>query len=66
MRVDRVFNGDKSVLIRPRKPIYFSVMDNYIATLNPTTFLQYGIEKLLYFPEVLFLLQIAPEKVQKW
>lgn len=70
MRVDRVFNGEKSVLIRPREPISFSVMDDYIATINPYFFLQFGIEKLLYFTEIRayekFFISLPIEKVQKW
>lgn len=70
MRVDRVFNGEKSVLIRPREPISFSIMDDTKAIINPTTFLQYGIEKLLYFTEIRafenFVLPLKIEKVKKW
>lgn len=70
MRVDRVFNGEKSVLIRPREPISFSIMDDLNAIINPTAFLQFGVEKLLYFTEVrahenLFL-SLKVEKVKKW
>lgn len=70
MRVDRVFNGEKSVLIRPREPISFSLMDDFIATINPTPFLQYGFEKLLYFTEIRasekFFLSLTIEKAKKW
>ena len=70
MRVDRVFNGEKSLLIRPREPITFPLMDSYTATLNPTSFLQYGFEKLLYFTEIRghenFFKSLDIEKVQKW
>ncbi|MFX0034343.1 MAG: hypothetical protein ACFE9I_01725 [Candidatus Hermodarchaeota archaeon] len=70
MRVDRVFNGVKSLLIRPREPISFSLMDDLIAIINPTPFLQYGVEKLLYFTEVRgfehFLLPLKIEKALKW
>lgn len=70
MRVDRVFNGEKSILIRPREPITFSIMDNLIATVNPSAFLQYGFEKLLYFTEIRafenFLIHLNIEKAQKW
>lgn len=70
MRVDRVFNGEKSLLIRPREPITFSLMDNLTATINPTSFLQYGFKTLLYFTEIrgyeTFFLSLTPEKAQKW
>ena len=49
MRVDRVFNGERSVLIRPKEPIYFSVTEDLSAIINPRPFLQLGFEKLLYF-----------------
>jgi len=70
MRVDRVFNGEKSVLIRPRAPISFSIMDDLSATINPNAFLQYGLEKLLYFTEIRafekFVIPLKIEKVKKW
>ena len=70
MRVDRVFNGRESVLIRPREPISFSLKDNLIATINPTPFLQFGFEKLLYFTEIRasekFFLSLTIEKAKKW
>ncbi|MFX1385671.1 MAG: hypothetical protein ACFE9M_00515 [Promethearchaeota archaeon] len=70
MRVDRVFNGEKSVLIRLREPIYFSVMDDLNAIINPSAFLHYGIEKLLYFTEIRafekFTISLTFEKVKKW
>jgi hypothetical protein len=70
MRVDRVFNGVNSLLIHPREPITFSIMDNLIAAVNPTAFLQNGFEKLLYFTEIRafekFTLHLTIEKAQKW
>ncbi|MFX1570482.1 MAG: hypothetical protein ACFFCV_19250 [Promethearchaeota archaeon] len=70
MRVDRVFNGEKSLLIRPREPINFSLMDNLTATVNPTSFLQYGFERLLYFTEIRghenFFVSLNLEKTQNW
>ncbi|MFX0106589.1 MAG: hypothetical protein ACFE75_14030 [Candidatus Hodarchaeota archaeon] len=70
MRVDRVFNGVNSLLIRPREPISFSIMDNLIATVNPTAFIQKGFEKLLYFTEIRafekFLIHLTIEKVKNW
>ncbi len=70
MRVDRVFNGEQSVLIRPREPISLLVMDDINAIINPAAFLQFGIEKLLYFTEVRAFEKLFPslniEKVKKW
>jgi hypothetical protein len=70
MRVDRVFNGENSILIRPREPIYFSFMDDYFAYINPVPFLQYGFKKLLYFTEIRayekFVLSLTQEKVRNW
>ena len=48
MRVDRVFNGEKSILIRPIGPVSSPIMDDIFASINPTPFLQLGIEKLLF------------------
>jgi hypothetical protein len=70
MRVDRVFNGEKSVLIRPREPISFSVMDDINAIINPSAFLHHGIENLLYFTEIRafekFTISLTFEKVKNW
>jgi hypothetical protein len=70
MRVDRVFNGEKSILIRPREPITFSIMDDLVATINPEPFLQLGIEKLLNFTEIRafekFALSTTLERVNQW
>ena len=70
MRVDRVFNGDKSMLIRPREPISFSLMDNLVASINPLPFIQSGIEKLLYFTEIRafqkFAVSLTIDRVEKW
>jgi len=52
MRVDRVFNGERSIIIRPREPITFKITDDKTAAINQKLFLQYGVEKLLYFTEV--------------
>ena len=70
MRIDRVFNGEKSILIRPKEPISFSIMDDLNATINPTAFLQYGTEQLLFFTEIRafeqFVIPLKIEKVKKW
>jgi len=70
MRVDRVFNGEKSLLIRPKEPISFLVMDDLNAIINPTVFLQYGTENLLNFTEIRayekFIIPLKLEKVKEW
>jgi hypothetical protein len=52
MRVDRVFNGERSVLIRPKETISFPITEDLSVIVNPNPFLQLGFEKLLYFTEV--------------
>ena len=52
MRIDRVFNGDTSIIIRPRLPVSFPLNETTLAVVNPTPFLQLGIEKLIYFTEM--------------
>jgi len=70
MRVDRVFNGESSILIRPREPISVPLMDNNHAIINPDNFIQFGIEKLLYFTEIRgyerFTNSLVLEKAKKW
>ena len=70
MRVDRVFNGESSVLIRPREIIFFPVTDECIALINPTPFLQFGLEKLIFFAEIRaseqLYLSVRAENVSKW
>ncbi|MFX1573782.1 MAG: hypothetical protein ACFFB0_13615 [Promethearchaeota archaeon] len=70
MRVDRVFNGEKSILIRPREPISFALTDDKTAVINPAPFLQYGVEKLLYFTEIRsrekFSVHFTLERALRW
>ena len=70
MRVDCVFNGEKSVLIRPREPISFPITEDKTAIINPLQFLQFGFEKLLFFTEVRsrekFFLSLMLERALKW
>ncbi len=69
-RVDRVFNGEKSLLIRPREPISFSLMDDLVYSINPLPFIQSGIEKLLYFTEIRafqkFRVSLTIDRAEKW
>lgn len=70
MRIDRVFNGERSIIIRPKEPISFSVTEDLTAIINPGPFLQLGFEKMLYFTEVRsrekFLLSFSINRVLKW
>ncbi|NVM19252.1 MAG: hypothetical protein HWN80_16215 [Candidatus Lokiarchaeota archaeon] len=52
MRVDRVFNGDSSILIRPREPISFQISEDKLAVINPYHFLLNGIKNVIYFSEI--------------
>ncbi|MFW9969019.1 MAG: hypothetical protein ACFFDF_02385 [Candidatus Odinarchaeota archaeon] len=70
MRVDRVFNGEQSLLIRPRNPITVPLMDDLTAIINPMEFLQHGIEQLVNFTEIRgfekFALTLTVQRVKKW
>jgi len=70
LRVDRVYNGESSVLIRPNKPISFPLEEDYIAIINPENFVQKGIEKLLYHTEIRgskeFISSLSNENVKDW
>ena len=70
MRVDRVFNGDSSVLIRPREVISFPVSEERLAVINPHHFLLHGIKNLIHFSEMrsseYIFKSITNEKVKKW
>jgi len=70
MRVDRVFNGESSVIIRPREVISFQISEDQTAVINPHQFLYYGVKNLIYFTEIrssqrLFK-SISREKVISW
>ncbi|MFX1311648.1 MAG: hypothetical protein ACFFHD_03410 [Promethearchaeota archaeon] len=70
MRVDRVFNGERSILIRPREPISFNIMNDKTAIINTKLFLQNGVEKLLYFTEIRsrekFSVHFTLERAIRW
>jgi len=70
MRVDRVFNGEESILIRPNEPVSFLINKNLTALINPYPFLQFGIEKLLYFTEVRssesLIRSLSGQKIHQW
>ncbi|TFG03804.1 MAG: hypothetical protein EU542_01120 [Promethearchaeota archaeon] len=70
MRIDRVFNGESSVLIRPNSPVSFPLNESIVAIINPIPFLQLGIEKLLFFTEIRshqeLLRSLKPQKVKEW
>jgi hypothetical protein len=70
MRVDRVFNGERSVLIRPKEPVSFPITEDLTTIIDPLQFLKFGFEKLLYFTEIRsrenFFLSLTLERVSKW
>ncbi|MFW9875523.1 MAG: hypothetical protein ACFFG0_20660, partial [Candidatus Thorarchaeota archaeon] len=70
MRVDRVFNGERSVLIRPREPISYPITEDITTIISPLQFLKFGFEKLLYFTEVRsrekFFLSLSQKRVLNW
>jgi hypothetical protein len=70
MRVDRVFNGERSVLIRPKEPVLFPITEDLTTIIDPLQFLNLGFEKLLYFTEVRsrenFFLSLSMERVSRW
>ena len=70
LRVDRVYNGVLSTLVRPRNPISFSIGEKNTAVINPMPFIQYGVEKLINFTEIRaskqFAISLSPENVRKW
>jgi len=70
MRIDRVINGTSSILIRPREAIHIKISSYEIAILNPSKFIFYGINKLLYFTEIRIwgslLKSLDPIKTVSW
>lgn len=70
MRIDRVFNGDSSILIRPSSPVSFPLTESVLGIINPVPFLQMGFENLLYFTEIRsqerLLRPPKKEKVKEW
>jgi len=70
MRVDRVFNGKSSILIRPNSPVTFPLNESILAIINPTPFLQLGIENLLFFTEIRsqqrLYRSVSNQKVKEW
>ena len=69
MRIDRVFSGKSTILIRPKNPISFSINEK-IAIINPQPFIQSGIKKLLYFTEIRasgeFALSLTLKNAEAW
>jgi adenylate kinase family enzyme len=70
MRVDRVFNGENSVIIRPREAISFQISEDQLAVINPYQFLSNGIKNLIYFSEIRssehLLKSLTSKKVISW
>jgi hypothetical protein len=52
IRVDRVFNGETSIIIRPREVISFKISEEQLAVINPQNFLSHGIKNLIYLSEI--------------
>jgi len=69
LRVDRVYNGESSVLIRPRERVSFPIRDKTIY-INPDPFISRGIEKLIYLTEVRasreFAYSLTENNATKW
>ena len=70
MRVDRVSNGDPSIIIRPREPTSFQISEEKLAVINPYHFLLSGIKNLIYFSEIRssenFFKSLSSENVISW
>lgn len=69
IRIDNIFNGKPSVLIRP-KPIRFPLNEEKDLIINSTKFLKFGLQKLIYLCDYLSrkeIFKIIPkENVLKW
>lgn len=69
-RVDKVYNGEVSTLLRPRKPISFPISENDTALIKPNEFIYYGIKKLLYLTEIRgsedFAVSLSQANAIKW
>ncbi|TFG25904.1 MAG: hypothetical protein EU533_00425 [Promethearchaeota archaeon] len=69
LRVDRVYNGEPSILVRPREPVTFPIGENWVY-INPIPFLNLGIEKLIYLTEtrasIEFTSSLKVEDVNRW
>jgi hypothetical protein len=69
LRVDRVFNGESSIIIRPKESISFAI-DDFIAVVNPISFIRSGIEKLLIFTEIRsseeFTYSLSHQNAERW
>ncbi|TFG17593.1 MAG: hypothetical protein EU531_02910 [Promethearchaeota archaeon] len=70
MRVDRVFNGESSIIIRPNSPVSFPLNESILAIINPIPFIQLGIENLLFFTEIRsqqrLLRSLKKQKAEEW
>jgi hypothetical protein len=69
LRVDRVFNGEPSILIRPREPVSFPLGEKTLY-INPDPFINRGIEKLIYLTEIRasreFTYSLKVDNAKKW
>jgi hypothetical protein len=69
-RIDRVFNGNGSIIIRPRLPVSFPLNETTLGVVNPTPFLQLGIKNLIFFTEMrsqeYLMRPLNYEKAHQW
>ena len=70
MRVDCVFNGESSLIIRPRETTSFQISEEQLAVINPSQFLLSGIKNLIYLTEIRSLEQfyksLSSKNVISW
>lgn len=70
IRVDKIYNGQKSVMLRPLEPIHFKIREDLMALINPKPFLQKGINNLVQLSEVRSLevlhQPIESYNIEKW
>lgn len=69
LRIDRIFEGESSIVIRPKVPISFT-FDDITAVVNPIPFMRSGLEKLLIFTEIRsseeFVISLSHTKAKIW
>ncbi|MHA2289429.1 MAG: hypothetical protein ACXABG_11650, partial [Promethearchaeota archaeon] len=69
LRIDRIFEGKSSIIIRPQEPISFT-FDDIVAVVNPVPFVRSGLKKLLIFTEIRsseeFISSLSHTKAKIW
>jgi hypothetical protein len=70
LRVDRVFNGESSIIIRPNSIVSFPLNESMLAIINPIPFLKLGIENFLFFTEIRsqrhLMRSLKKQKAKEW